>query len=105
VDVPAGPRDGCTVPQPEQTGPLPGWYAIFVRQLRERHGRYAYFVYFEPTAMIGYTVDIYHITSEDGNRVRRELGLAELPSGIQPAATSATAPTANPWENSNDGPP
>jgi len=59
-------------------GPLPGWYAIFVRPLRERHRRFAYFEQFEPVEMIGYTVRIYHITVEDANRVRRQMGLPEV---------------------------
>ena len=59
-------------------GPQPGWYAIFVGELRERHGRYEYFLHFEPVDMVGYTVYIYHITLEEANRVRRELGMAEL---------------------------
>ena len=79
VDVPAGPpRDGGAAPAPELTGPLPGWYAIFVRELRERHGRYEYFRRFEPVATIGYTVYIYRITADEANRVRRELGLPPI---------------------------
>ena len=62
----------------ELLGPQPGWYAVFVRELRERHARYEYFLHFEPTDMVGYTVYIYHITLEEANRVRRELGMAEL---------------------------
>ena len=86
VPVPRGPLpDGTARLLPEETGPLPGWYAIFVRELRERQGWYAYFRHFEPAAMVGYTVYIYHISLEDANRVRQQLGLAELPPGIQPA--------------------
>ncbi|TVS12524.1 MAG: hypothetical protein EA424_22515 [Planctomycetaceae bacterium] len=91
VPVPRGPLpDGTAPPSPEETGPLPGWYAIFVRELRERHGWYAYFRHFEPVAMVGYTVYIYHITPEDANRVRRELGLAELPFGDRSEETGKT---------------
>jgi hypothetical protein len=86
VPVPRGSLpDGTAPPSPEEPGRLPGWYAIFVRELRERQGWYAYFRHFEPVAMVGYTVYIYHIWLKDANRVRWELGLAELPSGIQPA--------------------
>ena len=49
--------------------------------------------------MIGYTVYIYHITPDDANRVRRELGMAELPCGSDadaPAGTARTAASAAP---------
>lgn len=59
-------------------GPLPGWYAIFVRELYERHRKYQYFHNFRPVERIGYTVYIYHITRDDANRVRREIGLPEV---------------------------
>ena len=32
----------------------------------------------EPVAMAGYSIYIYHITPEEANRVRRELGMPEL---------------------------
>jgi hypothetical protein len=69
-----------------ELGPLPGWYAIFVRPLRERHRRYAYFEHFEPVEMIGYTIRIYHVSVGDANRVRRKLGLPEVGSGEEPKA-------------------
>jgi len=76
---PPGP-EGRTVRgrDPEQLGPKPGWYALSVREIRGRHGRYAYFLRFEPVAMAGYSIYIYHITLDGANRVRRELGLPEL---------------------------
>lgn len=61
-----------------ETGPLPGWYAICVRRLRDRDGQYAYFLRFNPVETIGYTVYIYHITPEEANRVRKELRLQPL---------------------------
>jgi hypothetical protein len=79
IPVPAGPpRDGSPPAAPEKTGPLPGWYAVFVHQLRARHGRYEYFLRFPPTATVGYTVTIYHIRVEQANHVRRDLGLPEI---------------------------
>ncbi len=65
-------------------GPQPGWYAINVRALRERAGRYAYFHCFEPVGHAGYSILIYHISIEDANRVRRELGLPNLPASEAP---------------------
>ena len=79
IPVPAGPPpDGSPPAPPERTGPLPGWYAVFVHQLRARHGRYEYFLRFQPTTTVGYTVTIYHISVEQANRVRRDLGLPDI---------------------------
>ena len=77
---PPGPGQGTEVSGDAAAtlGPQPGWYAVFVTALRGRHGRYEYFLHFEPTDMVGYTVYIYHVTLEEANRVRRELGLPEL---------------------------
>jgi len=39
---------------------------------------YSYFLRLQPVAMAGYSIYIYHITRDEANRVRRELGLPEL---------------------------
>ncbi|MCX7428749.1 MAG: hypothetical protein NTW96_24375 [Planctomycetia bacterium] len=39
---------------------------------------YRWFVDFEPVGSAGYSIYIYHITLDDANRMRRELGLPEL---------------------------
>lgn len=62
----------------DQTGPLPGWYALSVTEIRGPHGYFGYFLRFEPVAMAGYSICIYHVTMEEANRVRRELGLVDL---------------------------
>jgi len=59
-------------------GPTPGWYALSVNEIHGRDERYHYFLYFEPVDTAGYSIYIYHVTLEDANRVRRELGLPEL---------------------------
>jgi len=69
----------------EAEGPRPGWYAVSVNLL---HGHimggwrvlpdYTYFLRLEPVAMAGYSIYIYHVTREEADRVRRELGLPEL---------------------------
>jgi hypothetical protein len=76
----------------ESLGPRPGWYAIDVNHLHstndavvDEHGdlryptsiemNYHYFLRFEPVAMAGYSIYIYHITLDEANRVRRELGM------------------------------
>lgn len=59
-------------------GPRPGWFAVFVNELRGMDNKYAYFERFEPINTVGYTVKIYYITVPDANRVRREMGLPEV---------------------------
>jgi hypothetical protein len=74
-------------------GPHPGYFAISVNfvqgldcfapdgmgNLRAiRANQYAYFQRFQPIAKAGYSIFIYHITLEDANRVRHELGLPLL---------------------------
>jgi 4-amino-4-deoxy-L-arabinose transferase-like glycosyltransferase len=61
-------------------GPLPGWYAMSVNLIHKREGTYEYFLQFQPAAIIGYTHYVYPITPDEANRVRRDLGLSELPA-------------------------
>lgn len=80
----------------EQVGPQPGWYAISLCHLagepansywgrpREEYKNdpsRSYFRYFEPADTIGYSMNIYHVTLEECNELRRKLGLEELPEG------------------------
>jgi hypothetical protein len=58
-------------------GPRPGWFAVSVHLLRGEG--YAYFLRFRPVAMAGYSIYVYHLSLDDANRARRELGLEELP--------------------------
>ncbi len=62
-------------------GPLPGWYALSVNYIYGRDRQYRYFLNFRPVAMAGYSICIYHITLDDANRVRKEIGLPELSRG------------------------
>jgi len=56
-------------PEPrQQYGPRPGLWAVFVRPLREQHQRYAYFQFFEPIEVLGYTVYIYQLDQADVDR-------------------------------------
>lgn len=95
---PLGPRnaeDAVLAANPENIGPLPGWHAIDVNFLHGTHWaaagpnkhwtdipinglNYEYFLHFQPTAMAGYSIYIYHITLDEANRVRKILGLPEL---------------------------
>jgi len=61
------------------TEPQPGWHALSVNKIRSRSRQYEYFLRFEPVAMAGYSIYIYHVQRGEANRVRRELGLPELP--------------------------
>jgi 4-amino-4-deoxy-L-arabinose transferase-like glycosyltransferase len=75
-------------------GPLPGWYAIsanFVygmgfpiadgegHRVIVEQGSYIYFQRFCPVAKAGYSLFIYHISPEEANAVRIEMGLPPLP--------------------------
>ena len=66
------------VARPPTDGPEPGWHAVSVNRIHHREGQYEYFLRMEPVAMAGYSIYIYHITLEEANPVRRELGLPEL---------------------------
>ena len=78
TEVPTAPAPGewHSPQQLMQSAPLPGWYAIDVDRLRSWD--LAYFFCLKPTATAGYSIYIYHVTLEDANRVRRQLGLPEL---------------------------
>lgn len=85
-------RDGCAG---DQLGPKPGWYALSVNYIHspERQYRYRYFLNFEPVAMAGYSIYIYHITLDEANRVRQELRLPELTiAGREGDSLTAYAP-------------
>jgi 4-amino-4-deoxy-L-arabinose transferase-like glycosyltransferase len=60
-----------------------GWFAIGVNELYGSSKQYEYFKQFEPVDRIGYSIYIYHITHEDANRVRREMGLPQIENKTQ----------------------
>jgi 4-amino-4-deoxy-L-arabinose transferase-like glycosyltransferase len=59
-------------------GPLPGWFIVSVNVIHRRQGNYEYFQEFEPVDKIGYSMNVYHITPQQANRVRRKLGMQPL---------------------------
>jgi len=90
---------GPTVPPPTgssvqtRPGPQPGWYAVSVNFVRgfefsapdgrggfhsNRLHTFEYFQSFTPVARVGYSILIYHITSDEANTVRRQLSLEEI---------------------------
>jgi hypothetical protein len=58
-----------------ELGPLPGWYALSTNSLYNYGKEYEYFQKFKPIDIAGVTIYIFHITQEDANRLRKELGL------------------------------
>jgi len=63
-------------------GPEPGWFAISVNHLRGvtwmLGADYRYFLLFRPVATAGYSIYLYHITPDEANEARRQLGLPAL---------------------------
>jgi hypothetical protein len=87
LPVPRGPGgDGRDLSLP--VGPVPGWYAISVKNLHTRERTYDYFQSFPVHDRVGYSVYIYHITLVSANRVRQSLGLPLL---LDDASDSTTA--------------
>jgi hypothetical protein len=89
---PVGPHGDPTIP-PSSMGPKPGYYAVSVNMLygygfpipdgrfgtvRVPHGAYTYFQHFKPIGRAGYSIYIYHITPEEADQVRAEMGLPAL---------------------------
>jgi prepilin-type processing-associated H-X9-DG protein len=79
------------------SGPRPGWYALSINLVhgcaiggRTVFPDYTYFRRFQPVATAGYSIYIYHITLEDANRVRRELGRRLPPDPQRAALTELT---------------
>jgi hypothetical protein len=84
--VPCGPNVESPDNRPAGAiGPLPGWYAVSVnliygyRETGAPDSCYVYFRQMKPVAMAGYSIYIYRVTTPDANRIRRVLGLSEIP--------------------------
>jgi len=77
---PQGPLSGGESPEPagRDSGPIPGWHVMSVQRIRDHGGGYLYFREFEPVAKAGYSINVYHVTHEEANRVRRAMGLPEI---------------------------
>ena len=59
--------------------PMPGWYAMSIHRIHGERGSYNFFLHYTPVALAGYSIYIYHVTPEEANRVRKELGYPDLP--------------------------
>jgi hypothetical protein len=81
--VPPDPPSALGQMNPDQAvryGPHPGWFAADIHNLMDPSGRCHYLMrHFKPVAKAGYSIWIFHITPEDADRVRREMGLPPLP--------------------------
>jgi hypothetical protein len=73
------PSKNLRVSRDASLGPLPGWYIVSVNALHRAGGQFEYFQEFDPADRIGYSMNVYHISRDDANRVRRKLGMAPLP--------------------------
>jgi hypothetical protein len=90
---PRGPgyQGGSHASETDAIGPQPGWYALSVNHLYDVSRQFSYFLRYQPTAMAGYSIWIYHITPADAARVRRELGLADVAPQRNPEITDEGA--------------
>jgi 4-amino-4-deoxy-L-arabinose transferase-like glycosyltransferase len=62
------PLESTAIPStgmPPSNAPQPGWYAVSVNYIYDQSEQYRYFLNFEPVAMAGYSIWIYHLTQED----------------------------------------
>ena len=95
-EPPCEPRDETHLTSdPDALGPRPGWYALSVTRIRTPWKQYTYFRSFKPAAMAGYSIYIYHVSPEEANRVRRELGLPVLPPPARRDPRKTIASTTN----------
>jgi hypothetical protein len=70
-EVPPDPGSGGA-----SVGPHPGWWAVDVYSLKA--DSHKYFERFHPVAKAGYSIFIYHITPEEADQARHDMGLPPL---------------------------
>jgi hypothetical protein len=82
--VPGWLADQKAAKQLNLPGPEPGWFAVSVNHVYGyRHSDideplYTYFQKLKPAATAGYSIYIYHVTLEEANTLRVQLGLPPL---------------------------
>ena len=59
-------------------GPQPGWFLFAINDLYDPTEKYNWIKSATPTARIGYSFRIYHLTKEEANQLRISLNLPEL---------------------------
>jgi len=79
ASVPPDPPTYASLDEAEgaRYGPHTGYFAVDLHSLSEGGG-YTYFQRFQPIAKAGYSIFIYHITSEQAEQARRAMGLPPL---------------------------
>ena len=75
-------RQSRTAPG-EVFGPVPGRYALSVVHIYRQDSGYEYFRMLDPVAYIGHTIQIFEVSSDDVNRIRRSCGLPFLDRSSQ----------------------
>lgn len=73
--LPPGLPPGCA---PEGAHIEPGWYVVFIREMREQNSPYWYFMRLTPESRIGWTAYVYHLTEDKIQEVMRSLTKAKL---------------------------
>jgi hypothetical protein len=82
IDFPLPPADpprdskGDNAAHLRSVGPHPGYFAVDVHNLIL--GPYTYFQRFTPIAKAGYSIFIYHLSAEEADAARRDMGLPTL---------------------------
>ncbi len=64
--------------------PRPGWLAISINKLINDDQSNRYLHDLRPVDRVAYSIFVYHLTIEDANRARRELGLTTIPAPPNP---------------------
>lgn len=70
----------------QPVGLVPGWHAVSLHRLLSPNRRLAFFRRLQPVARVGYSIYVYRVTSDDVERLRTEVPLAELQSDPYPSA-------------------
>lgn len=62
----------------QTVGPQPGWFLLGINDLYGPTHAYDWLHDIEPTHRIGYSMNVYHLTLEQANEIRRRIGIPEL---------------------------
>ena len=96
---------GCYTPEmvgmdeSSSSSVVPGYYAISVNELRARSRKNTRFLQVAPVATAGYSIYIYHITLDDANRLRCDLGLSAMPENAVRETITQNLRTIRRWQN------
>ena len=78
------PADALHDQQYQPSGPQPGWFALSINHIKGYHHygsdrpEFTYFQRLKPIARAGYSIQIYHLTPDQADALRIELGLQPL---------------------------